>query len=117
MEEIGRLNQRIEILGNVTDVDRIGNHKPTWKTLFSVWANVAMKNTVTSSTEESNTGVTKEIQQTIFKVRQSSKTKNLTTTTHRIRFLGDEYDIKGMNPDYTKKDYLRITCELRKAGA
>ena len=84
--EIGKLNQRIDILGNVTDIDRIGNHKAGWKKLYSVWTNVKMRNSVTASTEETAAGVIKEVRQMVFKVRQSSDTKVITTTAHRIRF-------------------------------
>ncbi len=115
--EIGRMNQKIDILGSVTEIDGIGNHRNTWKKLYSVWAQAYMRNSVTASSEETAAGVTKEIQQTVFKVRQSSDTRVLTTTAHRVRFLGLEYDITGIKPDFTKKDYLEIICEVRKAGA
>lgn len=115
--EIGKLNQRIDILGNVTDIDDIGNHKPVWKKLYSVWAEAYMRNSVTASSEVTTAGVTREIRQMVFRVRQSSDTRILTTTAHRVRFQGFEYDIQGIEPDFASKDYLKIICEVRKAGA
>ena len=112
--EIGKLNQRIDILCHAAEIDEIGNHVNTWKSLFSVWANVTMRNALSASSEETVAGVTKEVQQILFRVRQSTETKAITTTKNRVRFQGIEYDIKGIEPDFVAKDYLRIICEVRK---
>ncbi len=112
--EIGKLNQRIDIFGHVKEVDSIGNHTNEKRTLFSVWSNVTMRNSITSSNEENVAGVTREVQQIIFRVRQSSQTKSITTTKHGVRFQGTDYDIKGIEPDFVAKDYLKIICEARK---
>ncbi len=111
--EIGKLNQRITILEHNTKVDNIGNHKAQWEELFSCWAKVSVK----SSAEQMNTGVTKEIQSVSFIVRQSSYLCSLNSTTHRILFRGQVFDIVSVKPDYEKMDYLTIEGQVRKAGA
>lgn len=111
--EIGNLNQRIAILENTVKVDEIGNHKARWEEVFSCWAAVAVK----GSSENSETGVTKEVQSLELTVRQSSQTVNISTSANRILFRECIYDIKSITPNYRNRDYIKIIAEARKAGA
>ena len=113
MMEIGNLNQRIAILENTVKVDEIGNHKARWEEIFSCWAAVAVKN----SAENSDTGVTKEVQTLEFTVRQSSQTVNISTSANRILFRNVIYNIKSVIPNFRYRDYIKIIAEARKAGA
>lgn len=107
-----KLNQRITILEHRTVVDEIGNHITKWDEVYSCWANVTVKN----SAENTNTGVTKEIQSVSFVVRQSLFMLSLNATTHRILFRGLEYHIKSVQRDYLQNSYITLICEVRKAG-
>ena len=107
------LNQRITILEHRTVVDEIGNHLTKWDEVYSCWAKVTEK----SSTETTNTGVTKEIQSVSFVVRQSLFTLSLNATTHKILFRGLVYNIKSVQRDYLHSSYITILCEVRKVGA
>ncbi len=110
--EIGRLNQRIVILEHRTKIDSIGNHITQWEEVTACWALVSIKN----SAETMNTGVTKEIQSVSFTVRQNPYLLYMNSTTHRILFRGQYFDIVSVKPNYEKNDYLTITGEVRKAG-
>lgn len=110
--EFDKLNQRITILEHRTVVDEIGNHLTRWDEVYSCWANVMVK----SSAENTNTGVTKEVQSVSFVVRQSLFMLSLNATTHRILFRGHEYHIKSVQRDYLQNSYITILCEVRKAG-
>lgn len=114
--EIGKLNQRIAILEHHTKVDEIGNHIARWEELFSCWASVNVGNTVGSAAEETNTGVTREIQKLEIIIRQSPMTMRLSSTTHRVYFQNVQYDITGIVPNYATKDYLKLLCVSRRAG-
>ena len=111
--EFGKLNQRISLLENYTVIDEIGNHISKWDEVYSCWANVTVK----SSTETVNTGVTREVQSISFMVRNCMFFQNLRSTTHKILFRGNIFDIQSVKPDYLKNDYVTITCDWRKAGA
>jgi len=115
--EIGKLNQRIAVLENHVKKDAIGNHKARWEEVFSLWASVTVGNTQGSASEETNTGVTREIQRIEVTIRQTPQTKKMGSTVYRIRFDGIDYDIKGIVPNYTSQDYMKLICESRKAGA
>ena len=114
--EIGKLNQRIAVLENHVIKDAIGNHKPKWEEVFSLWASVKVGNTVGSAAEEADAGVTKEIQRIEVTIRQTPQTKRMGATAYRIRFARIEYDIKGIVPDYKTQDYMKLICESRRAG-
>lgn len=111
--EFDKLNQRITILEHRTVVDEIGNHITKWDEVYSCWANVTVK----SSAENTNTGITKEVQSVSFVVRQSLFMLSLNATTHRILFRGLVYHIKSVQRDYLQNSYITIVCEVRKAGA
>jgi len=115
--EIGKMNQRISVLEHHTKVDNIGNHITQWEEVFSLWAYVSMRNSVSSSTEKTDAGVTKEVQSLEFTIRQTPDTVNLSTTAHRIRFKGMLYNITGIAPNFVSQDYMKLICEIRKAGA
>ena len=110
--EIGTLNQRIAFLEHSTKIDGIGNHKARWEEIFSCWAAVAVK----GSAENSDTGITKEVQTLEFTVRQSSQTANISTSANRILFQNSIYNIKSVTANYRYRDYLKITAETRRAG-
>ena len=112
MMEIGNLNHRIAILENTVKIDEIGNHKARWEEIFSCWAAVAVK----GSSENSETGVTKEVQTLEFTIRQNTMTAFISTSANRILFRGCIYDIKSITPNYRYKDYMKITAETRRAG-
>lgn len=114
--EIGRLNQRITILENRTMVDEIGNHIAKWDEAFSCWAEVSITNTTTASSEITEAGVTKETQTLQFLIRQNSHTISLSTVTNRVLFRGIEYNITGIKPSFSTKDYIKITANVRKIG-
>ena len=115
--EIGKLNQRIAVLENHCKKDAIGNHKAQWEEVFSLWASVTVSTTADGATEETNTGVTREIQKLEAVIRQSPQTKRMSSTVYRIQFDGIQYDIKGIIPNYTTQDYMKLLCESRRAGA
>ena len=110
--DFDKLNQRITILEHRTVVDEIGNHITKWDEVYSCWANVTVK----SSAENTNTGITKEVQSVSFVVRQSLFMLSLNATTHRILFRGQEYHIKSVQRDYLQNSYITLICEVRKAG-
>ncbi|MCM1506956.1 MAG: phage head closure protein [Ruminococcus flavefaciens] len=110
--EIGKLNQRITILENRTEIDEIGNHTPRWDEVFSLWAMVTVKN----SSENTDAGVTKEVQKTEFLIRMHPELCSADSTTHCIKFRDIFYDISAIIPYYNNPAYMKIIATARKAG-
>jgi len=113
--EIAKMNQRITLLEHRTVKDEIGNHITKWEEQSSMWASTDTSNLKTSS-ETTEAGVTKEVRTLIFTVRQCPSLLYLNSTTHRILFRGQIYNILSVKPDYTDNNYMKITCENREAG-
>ena len=109
--EIGTLNQRITLLEQRVKVDAIGNHTAVWDEAFSCWARATLK----SSVENTDAGVTKEVQTLDFYIRQQRQWMP-STSANRILFQGVVYDITSVTPDFIRKDYLKLTATARKAG-
>ena len=111
--EIGTLNQRITILEHRTVIDEIGNHITKWEETFSLWAKVTVK----TASENTDVGVTKEVQKLEFLVRQSPASLNINSTNFRILFRNSIYNVTGITPLYDYNNYMKIEGEIRKAGA
>ena len=109
--EIGTLNQRITLLEQRVKVDAIGNLCNQWEEAFSCWARATLK----SSVENTDAGVTKEVQTLDFYIRQQRQWMP-STSANRILFQGMVYDITSVTPDFIRKDYLKLTATARKAG-
>lgn len=110
--EIGKLNQRITFLENRTKVDEIGNHTAQWEEISSCWADVY----ITNSSENMEGGVTSEKQTIRFVIRQTFDRLRINSTTHKILFRGQIYNIISVKPNYEKRDYITISAEIHKAG-
>lgn len=113
--EFANLNQRITLLEHRTVKDEIGNHITKWEEVGSMWAEVSTVNLKTS-TETMDAGVAREIRTLIFTVRQCPDLLYLNSTTHRILFRGQMYNIISVKPDYAENNYMKLTCENREAG-
>lgn len=113
--EFAKLNQRFTLLEHRTKIDEIGNHITRWEELSSYWAMVTTSK-YKSSAETTENGVTKEIRSLNFKARQSPFLLNINSTTHRILFRGQIYNIISVTPDYENMVYMDISCEIREAG-
>ena len=113
--EIGNMNQRISILENHTKVDEIGNHLNVWEEISSCWTEVRVRN-LQSSSEKTTAGVTREIRTIIFTVRQSPSLACINSTTHKILFRNQIYNIISVQVDYAKNGYMAINCEIHEAG-
>ena len=113
--EIGNMNQRITILENHAKADSIGNHLNVLEEITSCWAEVRVKN-LQSSSEKTNTGVTREVRTIVFTVRQSPNLYHINSTTHKILFRGRIYNIISVQIDYRNGGYMTINCEIHEAG-
>ena len=111
--EIGTLNQRITILEHRIFIDEIGNHITKWEETFSLWAKVTLK----TARENTDAGVTKEVQKLEFLVRQSPASLNINSTNFRILFRNNIYNVTGITSLYDHNNYMKIEGEIRKAGA
>jgi SPP1 family predicted phage head-tail adaptor len=110
--EIGKLNQKITILENQTVIDEIGNHVAKWYEIYNCWAYVTVK----KSSENTETGVTRESLTLQFMIRENSFTRLISSTKNRIKYHDTEFNITEIILDFNRKDYIKIVGEMRKEG-
>lgn len=113
--EFSKLNQRITLLEHRTVKDEIGNHITKWEEQTTMWASVSTSN-LQSSSESQDAGVTAEARTLTFTVRQCAALLSLNSTTHRIMFREQMYNIMSVKPDYKNMMYTNIVCSNRQAG-
>lgn len=114
--EFAKLNHRITLMRHCTHKDEIGNHITKWCEDMKMWASVDVSD-LTSFSEETKAGVTKEVRMLKFTVRQCEKLLHINSTTHRICFHKQLCNIISVKPDYKDSRYMLISCEIREAGA
>jgi SPP1 family predicted phage head-tail adaptor len=113
--EFAKLNQRIILLEHRAVKDEIGNHITKWEEICSMWAKAEVSN-LQSSSEKTDSGVVKENRTIVFTVRQNPYLININSTTHRILFREQIYNIISVIPDYTNNSYMTLNCTIREAG-
>lgn len=109
--EFAKLNQRVTVLEQRTVKEGI-NHISKWEEILTLWAEVIGQ----SSTETTDTGVTKEVRTIRFRVRQCRQLQTANSTIYRLEFNGQQCNIRSVQPDYKDSAYMIISCEIREAG-
>ena len=107
--EIALLNERITFQRNVTLTDRIGNHRNSWENDFSCFATVGGESG-RSGKETAVAGTTVEDADRTFTVRWCGQTANIGTTSHRILFNDEIYNIVAVDHMNYKKKCIKFRC-------
>ena len=93
--EISLLNQRITFQQNTILTDHIGNHRNSWENDFSCYATVGGESD-RNGKETAVAGTVVEDTDISFTVRWCGQTANVGTTSHRIIFKDEIYNIVSM---------------------
>jgi SPP1 family predicted phage head-tail adaptor len=108
--DVARLNVRIMIQRNETEVDRYGNHKSVWKDYFPCWATCRNQ----TGSEKDEAGQTLEEDRMDFTVRYSSETAAVVSTKYRILLNGRIYNIDHVDDMAFKKRSLKFHATLER---
>ncbi len=107
--EIALLNQRITFQRNIILTDRIGNHTNSWKDEFSCFATVGGEGDK-SGKETAVAGTVVENADISFTVRWCEQTANVGSTSHRIIFKDEIYNIVSVDHMNYKKRCIKFRC-------
>ena len=107
--EIALLNQRITFQRNATLTDSIGNHTSSWNDEFSCFATVGGESG-RNGKETAVAGATVEDADCTFTVRWCGQTANVGTTSHRILFHDEIYNIIAVDHMNYKKQCIKFRC-------
>ena len=104
--DIAALNERVMIQANAVVTDKCGNHKNTWVDFFSCHATISGEN----GKEQAVVGETVETTDMNVTVRYCSKTSAVRSTTHRILFRDEIYDILAVDHLNFKRHGIKFRC-------
>ena len=107
--EIALLNQRITFQRNTIFTDHIGNHTGSWNDEFSCYTTVGGESG-RSGKETAVVGTTVEDADCTFTVRWCGQTANVGTTSHRIIFKDEIYNIVAVDHMNYKKKCIKFRC-------
>ncbi len=107
---IGAMRTRITIQKNGTQMDKYGNHKPSWVDYFKCWATISKQNRATDETH--NAGYTQEHDRLNITVRWCSETKAVNAKEYRIIMGGNQYNIVDTDEMNFKHNSRKFVCVL-----
>ena len=105
--DIAALNERVMIQVNTVVTDKYGNHKNTWEDFFSCYATISGEN----GKEQAIVGETVEATDMNATVRYCNQTASVRSTTHRILFRNEIYDIVAVDHLNYKKHGIKFRCQ------
>lgn len=105
--DIAALNERVMIQVNTVVTDKYGNHKNTWEDFFSCYATISGEN----GKEQAIVGETVEATDMNVTVRYCNQTASVRSTTHRILFRNEIYDIVAVDHLNYKKHGIKFRCQ------
>lgn len=104
--DIAAMNERVMIQVNTVVTDRYGNHKNTWADYYSCYATISGEN----GKEQAIVGETVESTDMNVTVRYCTETAAVRSTTHRILFHNEIYDILAVDHLNYKKHGIKFRC-------
>ena len=104
--DIAAMNERVMIQANTVVTDRYGNHRNSWVDYFSCYATISGEN----GKEQAVVGETLESTDMNVTVRYCTQTAAVRSTTHRILFRGEIYDIAAVDHLNYRKRGIRFRC-------
>ncbi len=104
--DIAAMNERVMIQANAVVTDRYGNHRNSWEDYFSCYATISGEN----GKEQAVVGEKLESTDMNVTVRYCTQTAAVRSTTHRILFRGEIYDIAAVDHLNYRKRGIRFRC-------
>ena len=104
--DIAAMNERVMIQANTVVTDQYGNHRNSWEDYFSCYATISGEN----GKEQAVVGETLESTDMNVTVRYCTQTAAVRSTTHRILFRGEIYDIAAVDHLNYRKRGIRFRC-------
>ena len=104
--DIAALNERVMFQVNAVATDQYGNHKNIWTDHYSCYATISGE----TGKEQAIVGETVEVTDMNVTVRYCKKISVVNSTTHRIIFHDEIYDILAVDHLYYKRHAIKFRC-------
>ena len=106
---IGLLNEKVTFQKNTVTTDSIGNHRNGWKDFYTCHATIGGEGLARSKEKEEAGTIVEDVSMTVT-IRYCRKASEIGSTTHRIVFRDEIYDITNVDHMNFKKRSLKFSC-------
>ncbi len=106
---VSLMNEKVTFQKNVVVTDAIGNHKNGWEDFYTCHATIGGEG-MASSKEKEAAGTIVEDGGMMVTIRYCKKASEIGSTTHRIVFRDEIYDITNVDHMNFKKRSLKFSC-------
>ena len=106
---VSLMNEKVTFQKNVVVTDAIGNHKNSWEDFYTCHATIGGEGMASSKEKEEAGTIVEDVGMTVT-IRYCKKASEIGSTTHRIIFKGEIYDITNVDHTNFKKKCLKFSC-------
>jgi SPP1 family predicted phage head-tail adaptor len=107
--DIALFNSKVTFQKNTVITDSIGNHKNGWEDFYSCFATIGGEGMASSKEKEVAGTIVEDVGMTVT-IRYCQKASEICSTTHRMIFRGEIYDITNVDHMNYKKKCLKFSC-------
>lgn len=106
---VSLMNEKVTFQKNVVVTDAIGNHKNSWEDFYTCHATIGGEGMASSKEKEAAGTIVEDVGMTVT-IRYCRKASEIDSTTHRIIFRDEIYDIVNVDHMNFKKKCLKFRC-------
>lgn len=106
---VSLMNEKVTFQKNVVVADVIGNHKNIWEDFYTCHATIGGEGMASSKEKEEAGTIVEDVSMTVT-IRYCRKASEIGSTTHRIVFRDEIYDITNVDHMNFKKKGLKFSC-------
>ena len=106
---VSLMNEKVTFQKNTVITDSIGNHKNGWEDFYTCHATIGGEGMASSKEKEEARTIVEDVGMTVT-IRYCKKASEIGSTTHRIIFKGEIYDITNVDHTNFKKKCLKFSC-------
>ena len=106
---VSLMNEKVTFQKNTVITDAIGNHKNCWEDFYICHATIGGEGMASSKEKEEAGTIVEDVGMTVT-IRYCKKASEIGSTTHRIIFKDEIYDITNVVHMNFKKKSLKFSC-------
>ena len=106
---VSLMNEKVTFQKNTVTTDAIGNHKNSWEDFYSCHATIGGEGLASSREKDAAGTVVEDVRMTVT-IRYCQRASEIGSTTHRLIFRDEIYDIVNVDHMNFKKECLKYSC-------
>ena len=106
---VSLMNEKVTFQKNTVITDSIGNHRNGWEDFYICHATIGGEGMASSKEKEEAGTIVEDVGMTVT-IRYCQKVSEIGSTTHRIIFKDEIYDITNVDHMNFRKKCLKYSC-------